>query len=40
MVEFYNGKEVIEFIYKCPVDDCTNKEIICWQHQDEILNYI
>lgn len=29
---YYNDEEVVEFISKCPVDDCDNKEYIRWGH--------
>lgn len=32
MTENYDGEEVIEFISKCPVDDCTNNKEINWRH--------
>ena len=30
---YYNGEEVVEFISKCPVDNCDNKEYIRWGHK-------
>ena len=30
--ETYNGEEVVEFISKCPVEDCTNTKDIHWRH--------
>ena len=32
MIEYYNGEEVVEFVSKCPVDDCTNTKDIHWNH--------
>ena len=31
MVEYYNGEEVVEFVSKCPVDDCTNTKDNHWK---------
>ena len=33
MTEFYNGEEVVEFVSKCPVELCDNKNYIHWQHK-------
>ncbi len=30
--ENYDGEEVVEFISKCPVEDCTNNKDINWRH--------
>ena len=42
MTEKYNGEEVVEFISKCPVDDCKNENFINWRHvgcsKKEFLN--
>ena len=32
MTEIYEGKEVVEFVSKCPVDGCTNQNEINWRH--------
>lgn len=32
MTELYKFEEVVEFICKCPVNDCKNEEDIKWRH--------
>jgi len=32
MTEYYDGEEVVEFVSKCPVQDCTNDKDIHWKH--------
>ncbi len=32
MLEYYNGKEVVEFVSKCPVDGCQNQNDINCRH--------
>ena len=33
MTDYYNGEEVVEFISKCPVEDCDNQKEINWRHR-------
>jgi hypothetical protein len=37
MTLYYDGEEVVEFVSKCPIQDCTNNEIIHWRHTGCIL---
>ena len=32
MIETYNGKKVVEFISKYPLDECTNTKDINWRY--------
>lgn len=32
MIEYYTGEEVVEFVSYCPVDGCTNFNLIHWKH--------
>ena len=32
MIEYYDGEKVVEFVSKCPVDECTNTKDINWRH--------